>query len=1488
MRSILVVTESFHVGGLETHIKGEIAALSQRGCEVHLAVGKDYDRSFFPTDVKSITTDLPLGPDVPAAGLAEVVDRLRGLIREARIQCVHAHPFTSLVPSFIAAELERINFAMTLHGPASLGSYYGPLYDFLLNSVIIPEASLVVSVSQEVAELVRPFRSQARHVVIPNAIDTTRFDARGYPDAEDDRWLVVSRLDPFKIVGIADFIRKARKAGLPGVIVAGDGPSRIEFEDALAKQGFGQFVEFIGSKSDMPDLMASVAGVAGMGRVVLEGLASGKHVCLVGYDNVKGFVSRDLFQRAAFANFSGRYLPGISDEDFRSQLWSIQAGLGHDMLDSLGEQYAETVVWDRFITEVDQASPKATGLLSDCYRMLRAYDNDETGPFIRSARLHAYLGKLVNSQRHYRPELVAGYRHFSDMLENNNANSGVNQSMNADKPISVDMQAPKMADPEVLAGLNAGIPNGSPAVMTSAGANVQAGVQTAADQAGNESLGEELAARARLIAQQRGEIVRLRQEIAALYDKRAAQGKAERFAEDAAMQAQMAALKQQLAERDNDISRLTSELRERDAGMAAQDAEIERLRQEAAFLFRRIEALLSSKSWKITRPLRYARRLLAGGARTAVHAIYPLARSVSRYLPVSPATKARWKNRLIAYLHRDAAMAAAAATVPAPAQSLMSRVNEGLQHFGEMQPELCALEPDLVSVVLPVYNQAELIADSIDSVLAQTYENFELIVINDGSTDGVEEVLKRYLGHPKVRVYTQANQKLPKALSNGFSYARGEFWTWTSADNLMEPRMLELLVKRLRADPRLGLVYADYYAIDDRGELLHDPSWRAHNRPNPASGEIRLPRTTALLNTVQDNFIGPCFMYRGWIGRCMGDYDPQLGVEDYDYWMRINAFFPAAHLGTEDLLYRYRVHDNTLSANANEHRILEKVQRLMSYEKERAAFFAKDLAIAADEEAMAWLTHAGMRAGAAVALPAEGDIGALQADLVVVSSRTFEQRAAQLSDSRKLLAIIVGDDAFNYVSLSGVDPARTVVLAYDATMSRRVRLVSTCPVIDAMSTEALPGVLAFAKNACFRGMTRSEHELVRQLPQKLLQPHSQRVLLQVDDFIQGGLENVVVDLAVSLKEKGIPVTLAIFGKEGVAAAKARDQQLQVVSFGGWPGDEAYKAFLDENAFTVVNAHYSTRGAHCCADLGIPFVQTIHNSYVWFDPDSRSVYKAADQYTDLYICVSATAARYADVSLGLDVTKMLVVPNGINVESLEQDNFAANRRKLREHWNIADEDVVFLNVASIMATKAQVPMLEAFAKVVAVQPRAKLMLLGGSLEPAYKRLLDERIAAHGLADKVILAGYDSHVSKYYHGADVFVLPSFWEGWSLSLGEAVANGLPCVITDVGSAYEFYNNPGVEVIKPPFGDITRLNYTNLGEHIHARNAEFEAALVDSMLRAARKPRMKVAPELMKALDKRVAYSKYAACFDAFKKPSPVPEAGSEPEQQVALVSD
>ncbi len=202
----------------------------------------------------------------------------------------------------------------------------------------------------------------------------------------------------------------------------------------------------------------------------------------------------------------------------------------------------------------------------------------------------------------------------------------------------------------------------------------------------------------------------------------------------------------------------------------------------------------------------------------------------------------------------------------------------------------------LVSIVLPTYNRADSLARAIETCLAQTYKQIELLIINDGSTDHTAQVADDYaLRDSRVRVFHRQNVGLPKALNAGFLQAQGEWLTWTSDDNCYLPNAIEqLLAGGLQAQTPC-LVYADYWMwnaeTDTRREVAHP------------EGETLADR----------NIVGACFLYHRDIPEQIGFYDPDYFLaEDYEYWLRISCRFPVVHVPLP--LYLYSVHPQTLTS----------------------------------------------------------------------------------------------------------------------------------------------------------------------------------------------------------------------------------------------------------------------------------------------------------------------------------------------------------------------------------------------------------------------------------------------------------------------------------------------------------------------------------------------------------------------------------------------
>ena len=201
-----------------------------------------------------------------------------------------------------------------------------------------------------------------------------------------------------------------------------------------------------------------------------------------------------------------------------------------------------------------------------------------------------------------------------------------------------------------------------------------------------------------------------------------------------------------------------------------------------------------------------------------------------------------------------------------------------------------------VSIVLPTYNGEQYLEAAIESVLAQTYQNWELIIVNDCSADGTANIAKRYERQdPRIRViHNEENQKLPCSLNIGFRCASGNYLTWTSDDNCYKPGAIEAMVQVLENLPEYGLVYSKVdYILEDEVAATYQ-----------ISGPSQL---------YTENVVGACFLYKREILETVGEYDPDMIlVEDYDYWLRISKKYKIFYI--QESLYQYRYHGKSLTA----------------------------------------------------------------------------------------------------------------------------------------------------------------------------------------------------------------------------------------------------------------------------------------------------------------------------------------------------------------------------------------------------------------------------------------------------------------------------------------------------------------------------------------------------------------------------------------------
>ena len=204
-----------------------------------------------------------------------------------------------------------------------------------------------------------------------------------------------------------------------------------------------------------------------------------------------------------------------------------------------------------------------------------------------------------------------------------------------------------------------------------------------------------------------------------------------------------------------------------------------------------------------------------------------------------------------------------------------------------------------VSIVLPTYNGSKYIRTSIESCLNQTLRDFELIIVNDCSTDNTPLIIEEYAAKDNriVVIHNAFNKKLPLSLNTGFDVAKGRYHTWTSDDNYYAPDALATMLNILNQDKNIDLVYCDYSIINDSGEI---------------TGMRKF-------NNVYDGFVnwlgcGACFLYKSEVYKAANGYNPSaFMIEDYDFFVRAFTKFNFYYL-PEHNLYYYREHASSLTS----------------------------------------------------------------------------------------------------------------------------------------------------------------------------------------------------------------------------------------------------------------------------------------------------------------------------------------------------------------------------------------------------------------------------------------------------------------------------------------------------------------------------------------------------------------------------------------------
>lgn len=211
----------------------------------------------------------------------------------------------------------------------------------------------------------------------------------------------------------------------------------------------------------------------------------------------------------------------------------------------------------------------------------------------------------------------------------------------------------------------------------------------------------------------------------------------------------------------------------------------------------------------------------------------------------------------------------------------------------------------LVDIIIPSYNSRQWVCDSIESVLKQTYDNIQIIVVDDGSTDGTGELLKKkYAG--RIQYVSQANSGLSGARNTGILHANGEFIQFLDADDTLHPDKLRLQVEVLMSNPAYSIVYSDFEYFSDEEPKKTWPSLQAY--------KVKCHNSDVLFSFLSGNFI-VCHaaLIRKKALLNVGMFDESLrACEDFDLWIRFAAL-GHKFVYLDHVLAYYRQHDSSMS-----------------------------------------------------------------------------------------------------------------------------------------------------------------------------------------------------------------------------------------------------------------------------------------------------------------------------------------------------------------------------------------------------------------------------------------------------------------------------------------------------------------------------------------------------------------------------------------------
>jgi glycosyltransferase involved in cell wall biosynthesis len=236
----------------------------------------------------------------------------------------------------------------------------------------------------------------------------------------------------------------------------------------------------------------------------------------------------------------------------------------------------------------------------------------------------------------------------------------------------------------------------------------------------------------------------------------------------------------------------------------------------------------------------------------------------------------------------------------------------------------------IISVIIPVYNGEKTIKQTIESVLNQTFSNFELIVVNDGSQDSTLKIVSN-IQDPRIKIFSYSNAGLSATRNRGISLASGEYISFIDADDVWTRDKLQAQLEALQENPYAAVAYSWTDHIDESGKFF---------RAGPHFTFIGDVYARLLLIDFIGNGSNPLIRAQAFVE--VGRFDESLpAVEDWDMWLRLAARYHFVVVPSPQVLYRIFVNSMSFNVRGMEKSSLRVIERAVAHAPESVAHLKK-------------------------------------------------------------------------------------------------------------------------------------------------------------------------------------------------------------------------------------------------------------------------------------------------------------------------------------------------------------------------------------------------------------------------------------------------------------------------------------------------------------------------------------------------------------------